>query len=321
MNENGINDIQIIKVKKRNQENRNNFRMDDIKRNGIDSDMKLTQRNSIINEVYNISIKTSNNKRAKKKNKSIMKKNISQTNSFESLKSSLDDISEIVIKQEADILEAVTGCQEPNNYQVYGKLPNGEKISILKCREFSGCLMRCFCPVNCREFSMKIKKSFDNNDNEEDEDYENRIIDINKDFKCPCLCCIRPDMKIILIESSNKMGRIEQSFSFCDPVFKIFDKDDKEIFYIEADCCQCGLMCRNNFMGKTDEAHFFIYNINDRDNPSGDICKKAAKSLFSIADNYYVIFPQKATIEEKILLTMAGIMIDYQYFEKNVNAQ
>ena len=313
-NENNNNDIQIVKVKKRRQTSIDKFGVLDKKKTLIDSSVKLTQRNSVIK-----GIRRANPKRLKTKKKTNIQKN--KINSLESLKSSLAKIPEMVIKQEADILEAVTGCQEPNNYQVYGKMPNGEKISIFKCREFSGCLMRCLCPVNCREFSMRIKLPSEENDNEEDEEFEGRIIDINKDCKCPFLCCIRPDMNIILVQSNDKLGRIEQSFSFCDPVFRIFDKDDKEIFYIEADCCQCGLMCRNNFMGKTEEAHFFIYNINDRDNASGDICRKASKSMFSIADNYSVIFPQKATIEEKILLTMAGIMIDYQYFEKNTKAK
>ena len=146
-------------------------------------------------------------------------------------------------------------------------------------------------------------------------------MNINKDFKCPCLCLVRPDMKILVTENNMNLGTIVQEFSCCDPIFTVYDKNNKEIFYIEADCCQCGLMCRNNFMGKTDEAHFFIYRIEDKTNPSGDICKKAAKSLFSIADNYSVIFPNKATLEEKILLTITGIMIDYQYFEMNTNAK
>lgn len=242
---------------------------------------------------------------------------------MDSIKDSFENISEVIIKQEADILEAVTGCQEPNNYYVYGKLVNGEKIFILKCREFSNCGMRYFCPVNCREFSMRIKiaTNEDENDEDEDEEFENRIIDIDKDCKCPFLCFIRPDMKVTLSEKNQKLGTIEQGFSFCDPVFYIYDKDDKELFYVEADCCQCGFACRNNFMGKTDEAHFFIYNIADRSNPVGDICKKAAKSMFSIGDNYSVILPKKATIEEKILLTVAGIMIDYQFFERNTKSK
>ena len=358
MTENNLDDIQIIKLKKNKYKSRMSDKS--IGNIGIDSASKTTQRNSIVKLTHRIPGKKLTRKISSKKlthknsAKNIITKRLSvingndnmsnktklhkkktlrrgktftkriqksNSNTLELLKSSLADISEIVIKQEVDVLEAVIGCQQPNNYQVYGKLPNGEKKSIFKCREFSSCGMRCLCPVKHRGFSMRIKLVFQENnfnEEEEDEEYNNRIIDINKDCRCPCLCCIRPCMEIFLTESYEKLGRVEQSFSFCDPVFRIYDKDDKEIFYIEANCCQCGLMCRNNFFGKTDEAHFFIYNIDDRSNAVGEICKKAAKSMLSIADNYSIILPLKATIEEKILITMAGIIIDYQYFENNV---
>ena len=49
--------------------------------------------------------------------------NNSFNSNWETMKSSLQKMQEMIIKQESDILEAVTGCQEPNNYHVYGKLP------------------------------------------------------------------------------------------------------------------------------------------------------------------------------------------------------
>ena len=328
MNENLENDIEIVKVKKKKKIVANKTSTEDKKKIESESIMKITPRTSLKFDI-NTSISSNNQKQnirksAKRRKSDFFKNRNFQVTSIDSLKATLESITEMVIKQEADILEAVTGCQEPNSYQIYGKLSNGEKIHIFNCREFSSCGMRYFCPVNCREFYMKIKIPSENEkkiENNEDEEYENSLIEINKNCKCPFLCCIRPDMKVILNDQNKKLGVIEQAFSCCDPVFNIYDKDNNEIFYIEADCCQCGFLCRNNFMGKTDEAHFFIYNYNDRSNAIGDICKKAAKSLLSIADNYSVILPNKATFEEKILLTVAGIMIDYQYFEKNTSSQ
>ena len=43
--------------------------------------------------------------------------------------------------------------------------------------------------------------------------------------------------------------------------------------------------------------------------------------MFSIADDYSVVLPTKATFEDKILLMIAGIMIDYQYFEMNTSSK
>ena len=202
-------------------------------------------------------------------------------------------------------------------------MSDGEKIHILKCKEFSSCAMRYFCPVTTREFSMRIQmvSEDERNDSEEEEDFDNPLILITKDCRLPCLCCIRPTMNVLFFNENIKLGQIKQAFSILDPIFVIYDKNDSPIYYIEADYCQCGLMCRNNFMGKTDDAHFFIYNYNERSNAVGDICKKAAKSMFSIADDYSVVLPPKATFEDKLLLMIAAIMIDYQFFEMNTNAK
>jgi hypothetical protein len=158
-------------------------------------------------------------------------------------------------------------------------------------------------------------------DNVDDEEFDNPLITINKNCRCPCLCCIRPCMNVILVNGGIQIGIIKQSFSVLDPIFTIYDKNETPIYYLEADCCQCGFLCRNNFMGKTDDAHFFIYNYNEKGNPVGDICKKAAKSMFSIADDYSVVLPTKASFEDKLLLMIAGIMIDYQYFEMNTDSK
>ena len=233
----------------------------------------------------------------------------------------LESIGEIVIKQEADILEAVSGCQKPNNYHVYGRLANKQLIYIFKCREFSGCLMRFFCPVDCREFDMKIKhmKTGKNNKNDFNKDI---YLDVTKPLKCSCICLCRPEINAKFSDSNKKnniLGKIKSLFSVMDPKFEVINNEGKTLYTIVADCCQCGLMCRNNVLGKTDEAHFFIYKPNDENKPVGDICKKSNESLLSISDDYVITFPKCSEPEEKLLLIVAGLMIDYQYFEKNGN--
>jgi len=166
----------------------------------------------------------------------------------------LESIEEIVIKQEADIMEAVSGCQKPNNYHVYGRLSNKQLMYIFKCREFSGCCMRCCCPVDCREFDMKIKhmKTGKNNKNDFNKDI---YLDVTKPMKCACICLCRPEINA-KFSGSNK---------------------------------------KNNILGKI-------------------------KSLLSISDDYVITLPKNSEPEEKLLLIVAGLMIDYQYFEKNGNA-
>ena len=48
--------------------------------------------------------------------------------------------------------------------------------------------------------------------------------------------------------------------------------------------------------------------------------KKPNDTLLSISDDYIITFPKNSEPEEKLLLTVVGLMIDYQYFEKKGNA-
>ena len=256
-----------------------------------------------------------NKTKQRKRRKSEFIRPVFELNNYLTLKATLIDIPELIVQQESDIVEAIIGCQQPNNYHVYGRLPNGEMTYLFKFREFSGCVMRILCPVNCRQFTMKMK-TVASYENKYDNNFSNSILNIEKNFKIPCLCLIRPDMKVDLIQDKTRLGTVEQTFSLCDPSFMVYNGNDEEVKFITADCCQCGLICRNTTLGKTDDAHFYIYNPKDMAKPIGDICKKT-ESVFSIADSYSIIYPVKIPPEEKILLTIVAIMIDYQFFEKN----
>ena len=319
MDKNIPNDIDVIKIKKKK-------RSASEKRKKTSSKMAQKNFQKLDNNDISSGNKLNLNLNKTRKSQDIKlnnNKENTQIESLETIRSSLDKIQEMIIKQESDILEAVTGCQEPNNYHIYGKLQNGEKYYIFKFKEFSSCGMRFWCPVSCRELIMKIKIAYDEkeneNDNDNDEEFNNSFLYIEKKFKCPCCNCIRPEMRVFITETNTLLGTIEEGFSCCDPIFNVYDKDGKVIYNIETDCCQCGFMCRNNCWGKTDECVFFIYDVENKSNPIGEISKKAASSQLSIADNYSVIFPKNATLEQKILLTVAGVMIDYQYFENNTN--
>ena len=324
MDEDQQSDPQILKIKK-------NTRGKIDKKKAITSKLPQNESNrSDSNKLMKNKANLNLNKGKMGQNNQL---NYQETENWIIMKTSLEQIQEVIIKQESDVLEAVTGCQEPNNYHIYGKFPNGQKCYIFRCKEYSSCPMRCCCPVSCRELIMKIKLSSgenenenenqsENNDNESntnEEDFSDCLVYIDKKYKCPCFNCIRPEMRVYIAGTKCLIGTIEEGFSCYDPIFNVYDKSGKKIFRINTDCCQCGFMCRNNCLGKTDECIFFIFKGDDEVNPIGEINKKAAASQLSIADNYYILFPKNATVEEKLLLSIAGMMIDYQYFENNTN--
>ena len=267
------------------------------------------------NKDENENNKINANNKPKGRRKSAMLRPIFELDSFVSFKSKLIDISELIVQQESDIIEAVMGCQQPNNYHIYGRQPDGELSYLFKLREYSDCAMRFFCPVNCRGFTMKMKL-VNNYDNKYDNNFTNSLMTLEKECKVPFLCLIRPEIRLSLIKDGTYIGTVEQSFSCFDPCFRVYNENNEEVKYIEADCCQCGFICRNNSLGKTDDVHFFIYDNKDKSKPIGDICKKT-ESVFSIADCYSVVYPVNIPPEEKILLSIVAVLIDYQYFEKN----
>ena len=270
------------------------------------SDLKL-----ILNDHKN-NTNTNHNNKPNRKRKTAMQAQIYELSSFLALKSQLIDMAELIVQQESDIVETVIGCRQPNNYHVYGRLPDGELSYLYKIREYSSCAMRILCPFDCRGFNMKMKL-VTSYENKCDNNFTNSLMQLEKNCKIPFLCLIRPDIIVNLIKEDTYIGCVEQSFSCCDPSFLVYNEKNEKVKYIEADCCQCGFICRNTSLGKTDNVHFLIYDQKDKSKPIGDIFKKS-KSTFSIADSYSVTYPVKIPPEEKILLSFVAIMIDYQYF-------
>ena len=298
------------------QNNKNNKETINSKKNSLVSNsimhLKLKDK---IEETEDKSKNANNNIIKRKTRKSVMFQTSISLNGFTKLKGQLTNISELLVHQEADISEALCNCQQPNNYHVYLRERNGTITYIFKLREFSGDCNRIFCPVNCREFTMKLKLMSESS-NKYDNDFSDSLMTMQRDWKMPCLCCCRPELVIELTKENTKIGKVEQSFAFCDPVFRVYNENDEEIYYIEADCCQCGFFCRNYSIGKTDDCQFLIYNSKDMENSIGYIMKKT-ESVYSLADSYIVVFPPKIQLEDKFLLSIVAVLIDYQYYEKN----
>ena len=282
----------------------------------------MSKRSSVFtHQINDLRLKTDDvNNKLGNRRKSAMLRPVIELNNFITLKNQLINISELIVQQESDIIGAIIKCfKMPNNYHIYGRERNGEFTYLYKLREFSGCTMRNFCPINCRGFTIKMKlvQSYENKN---DNNFNNSIMKIKKNFKIPFLCLVRPDLKVTLEKEETYLGTVEKNFSLFDPCFTIYNENNQEVKYIKTDCCQCGFICRDCSLGKTEDVHFFIYNSSDKSKPIGDICKKT-ESLFSISDSYSIIYPVNIPPEEKILLSLVAVLIDYHYFENKTNVK
>ena len=225
----------------------------------------------------------------------------------------LKNCTGVLIRQQPEYYEAITGCETANRYHVFGQTPQGMKY-LFKCREISGFCMRNCCPSNQREFNMDIIHIA--SQDQMSPSFTKRFANAFKPFKCPICCICRPEMFLTINEDSKYVGKVKHVCTFLDPQFDIYDSENRLKYIVDADCCQCGLCCANNLCGKLSQAVFNIYN-GTGNNPVGTIIKKPANmaEMFTDADSYQVNFPADANEYDKFLMIALGLMIDYQYFE------
>ena len=239
------------------------------------------------------------------------------TNIHEAIMEKINKTKQMVIKQEIEVGEVITGCETKNRYNIYLIDSNNEKELIFKCKESSSCLMRNCCPGNIRSFNMKVKQTLSNN--LYGNSYNNPYIIFERPFKCTCCCLGKPYMKGTLMENKMNLGFISEICTIYNPVFEIYDRNNVRKFIINISCFQCGFMCRGTCCGKFSKVVGEIYNGNDinmKGNFVGDIVKKVSvKEFISDAHSFLIDFPNDATPTDKLLILGNTLMIDYRYFE------
>ena len=222
----------------------------------------------------------------------------------------------VLIRQQPQFFEQITGCETPNRYFVFSQSPQTGFKLLFKCKEMSECCQRNCCPANQREFIMDMKHIA--NAGMMNDNFQNSFVHIHKPFKCTCFCLERPVMNATFGMGGQMVGQVKQPFSCCDPIFTIYDGSGTLRYFIHADCCQCGLVCANNICGKASEVIFNIFKDGSMTQPVGSIIKKMATftEMVTSADSYQVNFPPDATPNDKLLLIICGLMVDYQFFEE-----
>ena len=122
-------------------------------------------------------------------------------------------------------------------------------------------------------------------------------------------------MDVRLADNGQQLGIISEPCTCCDVDMEVLDTAGNLRYDINGDCCQLGLCCGPS-LKKLANVNF---EIKENGYTVGAI-RKLTSSLgefFTKADSYEVVFPEKATPSEKLLLILATLMIDYQNFESD----
>ena len=235
-----------------------------------------------------------------------------------------DPISELAmsyratIRQQPEVTELLTGCESENRYHVFISLVNGMEKYLFKCKEQSTCCQRQCCPADAREFNMLIKHI--SNPDAFKENFSKYFAKLSKPYKCSCLCLARPKITGEYTSNNQVFGEVKEECSCCDPLFVVLNQSEVK-YSITINCCQCGFCCRSACSGYY-AVDCIIREGGKNGTPVGSIKKKLASNILEFmgdADTYIIEFPPSATPEDKLSLIMAGLFIDYRYFESNAS--
>lgn len=220
------------------------------------------------------------------------------------------------IEQKFELLEVLASCETPNQYYISTKDAEGNKHYLFKAKEQSSCCCRIFCPGSCRKFDINLNMIMTSSQGQQ---VKKEFIKFSRPFKCTCCCWGRPAMTAEYVDTHEIIGKMKEPYTVCGPQVYVYDLNGSIIYTIHIRCCQCGYCCRNNFCGRCSPCEFDIYektNING--DPVGVVYKKVKgiESIIGDADFYNIKFPIGATVEGKLLLIGAVIMIDYLYYEE-----
>ena len=223
----------------------------------------------------------------------------------------------LLIRQEPELFEAFTGCEQPNIYHVFGNSPLGFRY-LFKCLEKSTFCQRRFCPSEQREFNMDIIHC--SSVDQLGMGFTTPFATMMKPFMCTCCCLCRPEISVLVNSTGQPAGKVKYIYTFCDPTFEVYSASGGFKYIVTADSCQCALRCKG-FLGKTSQGVFEILDAKTLQN-LGRITKEPATSISEMvtdADTYIVNFPPNADANDKLLLTGLSLMIDYQFFETDAS--
>lgn len=235
----------------------------------------------------------------------------------------------IFIKQKFELLEALTGCETANTYNVFQLGSDGagnpaNQVPLFKCKEKSSCCARLCMSGADRPFDMYISKCVANAAFQTDD----ACIIFRKPCKmCVTPCCNRPVIKVYMKERPTDeevyIGKVIDNCDCANFSFNIYDENDNKKFFIKAGCCQLGFWCKCPC--EACERIVFKVNVTDQDSEEQPLVKKGAgsclKNAFGDADFFSCPFPSSANFKDKILFMATCIMIDYTMFEEKGGAK
>jgi hypothetical protein len=223
----------------------------------------------------------------------------------------LAGLKQVLINQKTSCVDCLCSICLPNKYEVLNPNTNNK---LYELQEFSNFCER-FCFYRCRGFKMIIN-NFVNSINNISVILEGRKACTGGIIEC--FGCGKPKILVdVKTPQGFVLGKIAMNWkSCCCPActsrIDIIDNAGILKYVIKANCFSIGTHCY--FITKCCD---ILYHIKQNKEKVGKIEKiscDSCRTCITKADQFCIYFPPNATPEEKMLLIIGAILIDYQSF-------
>merc|ERR1719240_652537 len=244
-----------------------------------------------------------------------------QQQQYYDLETKLKSFNGVLVKQRFDLLEALTGCERANKYDVYklGGSEGKEKKKghkEFKFAEKSNCCQRQFLTGPCKPYKMKCYNQ------QKDDDMDAPCLKCHKECKCSYWCINRQEMIVDYDEhgQSGRLGRVYDNCDFYNYSFGLYDHDEVLIYTVKASCLQCYFWCRCPCKS-CQRVDFQVLQGDGSSNTSVSTLSKLGRDCLTNmikgddADMFSVNFPADANWQMRALLMCLAVFIDYCMFE------
>ncbi|KAM4772722.1 phospholipid scramblase 2-like [Rhinophrynus dorsalis] len=209
----------------------------------------------------------------------------------------LTQIDQLLVHQQVELLEAFTGFETNNKYEIKNSL--GQRVYF--AAEQNDCCNRNCCG-SARSFTITI---VDNTGCE--------IIRLLRPLRCSS-CCFPCCLQKLEVQAppGTTVGYVIQNWHPCLPKFTIQNHKEEDLLRIRGPCIPCSCCADVNFEIKS----------LDESSVVGRISKQwsgVAKEYFTDSDNFGVQFPMDLDVKIKAVILGACFLIDFMFFEHSDN--
>uniref|UniRef100_A0A8C8U4V3 Phospholipid scramblase n=1 Tax=Peromyscus maniculatus bairdii TaxID=230844 RepID=A0A8C8U4V3_PERMB len=211
----------------------------------------------------------------------------------------LTQIDQILIHQQIELLEVLTGFETNNKYEIKNSL--GQRVYFAV--EDTDCCTRNCCGA-ARPFTLRI---LDNLGRE--------VMTLERPLRCSS-CCFPCCLQEIEIQAPPgvPVGYVTQTWHPCLPKFTLQNEKRQDVLKVVGPCVVCSCCSDIDFELKSLDEGSVVGKISKQ--WSGFV-----REAFTDADNFGIQFPLDLDVKMKAVMLGACFLIDFMFFEKTGNEE